>query len=218
MSRSARLSFLAAAVLAAAPALAQQLPTSPIGAPPQLDPQTAPGSPSPVQWVIDLGGDFGSNKLVTVSFSNGDTKSLSANQGGFIAGGASFLPLSDGMLRTRVTLGVKYAAVTASNGSISFYAFPLEILETVDLRPFRLGAGLYALLAPKLSGSGFASGGDQSFDSSAGLSLRAEFIIPHTELGIGARYVWNKLSANGASMDAPAFGFVLSWGGASRVP
>ncbi len=217
MSRSARLSFVAAAVLAAAPALAQ-LPASPIGAPPILDPLAVPGAPSPVQWVMDLGGDFGTSKLVTVTFDTGDTKSLTANQGGFLAAGASFLPFQDGMLRTRATLGVKYSTISAANGSISFYAFPLEILETVDLRPVRFGAGVYALLAPKLSGSGFASGGDLSFDSNVGLSLRAEFIIPRTELGIGARYIWNRLSANGSSMNAPAFGGFLSWGGASRVP
>jgi hypothetical protein len=217
MSRSARRTFLAVAVLAAAPALAQ-LPSSPL-APPAFQEPAAMNAPAPVQWVIDLGGDFGSTQITPdVVFDNGDVRSIKGNQGAFLSAGASFLPFQDGRLRTRATVGVKYNTINASNGSLSFYAFPLEILETLDIRPIRLGVGLYALLGPSVTGSGFAAGADTSFDSTAGLALRAEFIIPNTEVGIGARYVWNKLTAGNSSYDAPAFGFVLSYGGASRVP
>jgi hypothetical protein len=218
MSRSARLSAVAAALLAAAPALAQ-LPASPIGALPIADGQPQAAGAAPVQWIVELGGDFGSKQITPdVQFSNGDVRSIKGNGGGFLSAGASFLPFQDGTFRTRATVGVKYYTISASNGSLSFYALPLEILETIDLRPLRLGAGLYALLGPNVSGSGFASGYDVSFDSSVGLALRAELIIPRTEIGIGARYVWNKLSSGGASVDAPAFGFVLSYGSASRAP
>jgi len=216
MSRAARRSLLALAVLVAAPARAQG-PDDPFAAPAEAAPVPA-GQPAPVQWVVELGGDFGSNKLYSRALTDGSTRSLNGNQGGFLAAGASFLPFQDGRLRTHATLGVKYAAMAASNGSISFYALPLEILETLDVRPVRLGAGIYALLAPNLSGTGAGSDATRNVDSNIGFAVRAELVVPHTEIGVGARYVWNKLSVGSGAKDAPAFGFVLSYGGASRVP
>jgi hypothetical protein len=195
--------------LLAAPALARaQIAPAPVGERP------AP----PVAWVFELGGDFGTTALYTVVFADGSKGTGRANTGAFLSAGISILPLADARLRTRATFGVKATGVKAENGNVDYYAFPLEVVETLDVQPFRLAAGLYALLGPEVKGTGVASNITTRFDNTAGFTARAEWVW-NRQFGIGVRFVWNQLSPHGQTLNAPAFGFVLSangWVGDTR--
>jgi hypothetical protein len=178
--------------------------------------QTAAPSPTPsaLTWVFELGGDHGFNDLYTLYVQGDSPWNVGANTGLFLSGGITALPLWENRLRTRAMIGVKYTGQSFSNAHVDYYAFPLEMLETLELQPIRFGAGLYALLGPKLSGSGVASNITTSFNSTVGLEARAEWVF-NRRLGVGLRYVWNQLSAGGSqSLGAPALGIVLSFNGA----
>jgi hypothetical protein len=178
-------------------------------APPPQVPSRRP--PQAVGFLLELGGDHGTNELYRLVFSN-ETMSVGANTGLFLQAGAAFLPFAEGRARTHATIGIKWTGQEASNGSVDYAAFPLEVIETVDVAPIRLGGGLYALLSPTLKGKGVARPITTTFRNSLGYTLRAEY--RWNVVGLGLRYVWNRLQARGGgSLEAPAFGFVLAIGG-----
>ncbi len=181
------------------------------------EPLAALVSPPSVTWVFEIAGEHGLNDLYTLSYTqNGSTQTskwtIQANTGLGISGGVSVLPLAQGRLRTRATAGFKFTAQSFSNAEVVYYAFPLEVIETFEQGPIRLGAGMYALLGPTLSGSGTASGLSTSFDSTLGLTARAEWVF-NRRVGIGLRYIWNRLSVGTQSVGAPAIGAVVSLNG-----
>ncbi len=207
--------------LASLPVMAQLAPETPDSpaapAAPASPPETAPvpaapAAPKPLAWVVELGGDFGTNELYRVTYTDGSKQVIGANTGLFLTAGVTALPLADGRLRTRAAIGIKYTGQEASNGSIDYYAFPLEVLETLDVKPVRLGAGLYIPLGQRLKGSGAASNISATFDTTVGYTVRAEWLFGQG-VGFGVRYLWTKTSISGNSVDAPAFGFILSANG-----
>jgi hypothetical protein len=186
-------------------------PTEP---PPAL---ALPPSAPPVTWVFEVTGERGLNDLYTLTYSqNGSTTTsdwtIQANTGLGLSGGVSVLPLAQGRLRTRATAGFKFTAQSFSNAQVLYYAFPLEIIETFEAGPVRLGAGMYVLLGPTLSGSGAAEGLSKSFDSAPGFTVRGEWVF-NRRVGVGLRFLWNRLSVDGQSMGAPAIGAVVSLNG-----
>jgi hypothetical protein len=174
-----------------------------------------------VHFVGTFGADFGSTKLISVIMSDGSERSLKANQGVNGSLGIAFLKLGGGKFVTQATLGLEYSAVTASNGSIRWLAFPLEVMEFAYLDPVRLGAGISYLLAPSVKGEDFLDAYDVDFKSSPGLVLQADWVwrlknnARGARMTFGARYVVQQVESKetGASIDANAFGLVLGFTG-----
>ncbi len=199
--------------------------TPPANAPPapvpaakaQAQPPTpVRAAPESVAYVFEIGGDHGLHELYALRFSDGSHMSVGANTGLFIQGGATFWPLSGGRFRTQLLAGFKWTGQEASNADIDYYAFPVELTETVDFAPIRLGAGAYGLLLPKLNGTGFAAPLTSSMKNTVGFILRAEY--RWSNVGLGVRYLWNRLRGDfGGTITAPAWGIVFSAGGATPV-
>jgi hypothetical protein len=161
-----------------------------------------------VAFAWEFGGDFGSNRLIRIPYTDGSSSTMEANTGLYLSIGAAFLPLLEDRLRTWATIGVKYTGTSASNGSIDYYSFPFELLETVDVKPLRLGAGLYVPLGATMKGSGSASSVNRNFDTTLGYTVRAEWLLgPY---GIGVRYIWSQLQEPGSTVDGPAFGLYVA--------
>lgn len=204
---------------------------TPVGAPPAPTPTPAPvpaapappaaplstTSPSPLAWVLEITAERGFNDLYTLPYTESGssqvkTWTIQANTGLGLAGGATFLPLADGRLRTRATVGFKFTAQSFANGEVRYYAFPLELIETAELGRVRLGGGLYALVGATVSGTGVASNMQASFDASPGVTLSGEWMFSR-RFGVGVRWIWNRLTAGGQTWSAPAIGAVLSFNG-----
>jgi hypothetical protein len=74
---------------------------------------------------------------------DGSSDSITSNQGVFLSFGATYRwPIAAGRLETEARLGLKYSAVSASNGDAGFAVFPIEILQAVSVAPVRLAAGV----------------------------------------------------------------------------
>lgn len=190
-------------------------PPSPAGPGAVSAPAAAPARVSPVRLVAWTGYDYGFQELLEVEFENGSRQTLRLNGGGVLAVGAAFWPLQDGRFETRATVGLKYDSIRASNGSVTYLAFPVEITESWNVRPLRLTGGASLLLAPRIRGSRFLEGADLDLKSSLGLVGQAEWVLPFRggrgSLSFGLRYLWQKLEPKqgGGAEDASALGAVL---------
>ncbi len=129
-----------------------------------------------VRPTLKAGFDFGGDTLVTVVFTDGSTKSINANEGLYFGGGVSILSDSKD-IETEVSLSYKFTGINASNGSVDWTRFPLEVLVFYRLPQFRVGGGLTYHLSPKLSGSGPAGNINTKFDDSAGFVLQADYLL-----------------------------------------
>lgn len=205
----------------AAPRTAVPLPPPPPGtAPIARPPAAAPPEPA-VQLVGQVGYDFGFEKLVEAQMSDGSTQTLKANEGASGAMGAAFLKLAGGRLATQATIGIEYSAIKASNGSVRWLAFPLEVMEFAYLDPLRLGAGVSWLLGPSIKGNDFFEGLDLDLKNSLGLVFQADWVwrLPQNpragRFTAGVRFVWQKLEAKagGPAFDANSFGLVVGFTG-----
>jgi hypothetical protein len=226
-SRLAAFSSVALALTLASPspALGQGADSGAMAPPPAAAPTPAssarPAVPEdPVHFVLTMGADFGSTKLVEATMSDGSTRSLKANQGFNAGAGASFLHLADNVFATQATIGFEYSAISATNGSIRWLAYPLEVMEFAYLDPVRLGAGLSYLLSPSVKGDGAATGLDVKFKSSAGLVFQADAVYRFKQspragrMTVGIRYVVQSLEADlpGAQkINANAFGIAMNF-------
>jgi hypothetical protein len=209
----------APATPAAPAATAEAPPPASAGAPPATPAAAPPAAPPvrPFQLVAWTGLDFGFTTLVEVTYEDGSHQKLTANEGFMLAAGASFLRFLEGRLETQATIGYKRASLSATNGSITFSAWPIEVLEAWQAGPVRLAAGLSLQLSPRVDGSGVASALDVGFDPSLGVVLQAAWTWrPGAEqrwrLELGGRFTWQTLrvsSGQQVTTDANALGIVF---------
>ncbi|ACG74257.1 conserved hypothetical protein [Anaeromyxobacter sp. K] len=194
---------LVALLLAAEPAPAVPAP------PPQVE-RAAPERVAPAGLIVELHSDFGLRRFIALEYTSGRRFGLALQDGISAAVGASVLRLAGGRLSTRVTAGFKLQLVRASNGSATFTAFPVELAESLELGPLRLGAGASVLLAPTLRGRGFLEGARIDFDPAPGAVLDAEWLVSRrSRTGIGLRASWHHYQGGGVRRGAPAIGLVV---------
>ncbi len=155
-----------------------------------------------VRPMLKAGFDFGGDKLITVIFTDGSTKSINANEGLYFGGGVSILSDSKD-IETEVSLSYKTTGINASNGSVDWTRFPLEVLVFYRLPQFRLGGGLTYHLSPKLSGSGVTSV-NLTFDNSAGFVLQADYLLQ--KITVGLRYTSLEYKLGGGSVKSDGVG------------
>jgi hypothetical protein len=164
----------------------------------------------PLGVVLELRSDFGLERLVDVEYTTDRRMRVNLNDGLGIGLGASFLPLAQGRLATRLALGVKLDLLRASNGSAFFTAMPVDLMELAYVGPLRLGAGASVLLWPRVRGDGFLADAGFRFDPAPGAVLDAEWIVaPRNRTGIGLRASWYRFSWSGVTRSAPSIGLVL---------
>ena len=130
----------------------------------------APGPGSPIAFVIEGGVEYGGDKIVDLLFTNGDTQTLRAGQGGTIAAGLQFQPASVPRLSLAGTVGYKFVTNASDNASIGMSRIPIEVTGRWKLDPdWWIGAGLVRHAAVKVEGDGFFP--DADFDASTGATL-----------------------------------------------
>lgn len=216
----------AAPATTAAPAV----PPPPMAAPPAtLDPTAAatvvpPATPVPenaavgprltrrVRFVATVGYDYGFEEFFTTKFEGGGSDRLAANGGYVFSVGAAYLPLASDALELRATAGLKFESISASNGSASYVAFPIELLVGWNIERVRLSAGPSLSLAPRVRGDEFFDRADLDLKNSLGLVTQAEYVFPFRGasgfFSVGVRFLLQKLEPKrgGGSADANALG------------
>jgi hypothetical protein len=115
---------------------------------------------------VEGGGAFGGDTLASAQFDNGETRTLSAGGGAFLAVGGSITPvwLSNTVgIGLDLDLGVKYQSIGGSNGSIAFVRFPgiasgHVLVAFGDRWALLLRGGAELDLDPTITSDGVAAG------------------------------------------------------------
>ncbi|MGC4001336.1 MAG: hypothetical protein QM767_29315 [Anaeromyxobacter sp.] len=197
-------------------------PAAPLPPPPpgrQLAPPPAPPPVQPWAFVASCGFDLGSTTIVQVYMDDGTKQKLKANEGFFLSAGAAFLraPVKEALFDTVATIGFKGWTVGGDNADFHSYAFPLEVMERVQLRWFRAGAGFTYQMGGKINGRGDFDAYDVSLENSLGFLGEVGWVSSPSMTGgrwnVGMRVLAQDLTdeATGVSVDASTVGFVLGW-------
>ena len=176
-----------------------------------------PQAPRPgTGFHLAMGFAGGGDNLVTAQFTNGDSSTLSAGGGVYLAIGATVTPLWIG---NRVGLGLggdigwKYDSINASNASVAMSRYPLDLwaqtlIALSDTWYAHLLAGPHKESGVNLSGSGVVSGG-ADFDSPWGWMAQGGLYATsswHMAFGFGLRYTGVHYTFAGHTLDASNFG------------
>jgi len=170
-----------------------------------------------IRGVFVAGFDTGGDKLLTVTFDNGESDSIRANQGLYAGGGISVLTDSKD-IEFQGTLAIKYDGVSASNGSATFTRLPLDALVFYRWEKFRLGAGLTYVMNPKVKTSGLPPAPglpsqdlNVTLDNAVGGLVQADFLLGRVAIGLrytalDYKFQGNTIKASGAGL---SFGFTF---------
>lgn len=104
----------------------------------------------PVEWLLQVGADFGGSKLGSVQFTNGDSVNVRANDGIFVGVGAAVSNGADTPFKTQLSIGFKFGGPTAENGDVTWSAIPVDVLEFYQFASVKIGGGINYQLNPTL--------------------------------------------------------------------
>jgi hypothetical protein len=161
--------------------------------------------------LIKAGFDFGGDTMVTVVFTDGDTRKIRANEGLYLGGGLAVIDDARS-LEFHATLAYKFALIDADNGDVDWTRFPLEALAFYRFPNVRVGGGVAYHVSPRLEGSGVAGGLDIKFKNALGAVLQADWRITPS-IAAGVRYTVLEYDAKGSfsgSAEANGVGVTFS--------
>lgn len=156
-----------------------------------------------VRFLLEGALDFGGDRLVELTFTDGSTQNLAAGQGGTLGAGFVWRPAARPRASVLATVGFKFVSNASENADIGITRIPLRLVGRYALDDvWSLGAGVVRHAAVHVNGDGFF--GDASLTSNVG---------PTFELGWkAAALTYTALtytSASGETFDAGSIGVVV---------
>lgn len=164
--------------------------------------------------------EFGGEKLVDVTYSDGSKSNIEAGRG-IIIGGGMDIDLTETKPHTfeaQATLGVKWTSTKqATNGEVDWYRFPIELMSFYrnTEKDFRVGAGITYQFGNELKGSKDASNASMKFDNSTGFVLEGDYFVgTEKNLVVGLRYTaisYKAQTSGSSSISGNSFGISLNY-------
>jgi hypothetical protein len=174
---------------------------------------------------FELGAFFGGEDIITAQLSDGSTRTLSAGQGVALAIGGMWTPLWIGDddhvgFGVGVSAGWKYDSIDASNASVSFTRYPVDVslhalLRLDDSWLFLVKGGIQKELDIGISGGGDANQLNSSLNGGLGGFGEVGFYYvfgaggAHLATAFTLRYTAVHDSVAGTSVPASNFGLLL---------
>lgn len=146
--------------------------------------------PGTTRAAVDAGLAFGGDKLVTVTYSNGDTKSIYAGDGLFAGFGVQH-NFADSDWSLKAAASFDYAAASGSNATVSFNRYPLDLLAIYSIGRSHIGFGLTEHLSPRLDLDGL--GPNVDFQNATGVVLQYQYWL------FGARFTGINYKVSGCT-------------------
>ncbi len=158
----------------------------------------------PVRLLLGGALELGGDRVAEVYFTNGNTQSVRAGQGGSVAVGAEFAVPQLERLRLRATVGYKYVTTEADNAHIRLTRVPVQLTGNWMLTDqLRAGAGVALHRGIKFTADGI--GPDITFKGAAGPTFDLAY------RGIGLMYTAMSYTDQfGKKYAANAFGLAFT--------
>ncbi|SEQ31444.1 hypothetical protein [Neolewinella agarilytica] len=156
--------------------------------------------PTPVKLVLSGALEFGGDEVAEVLFTNGDSQSVNAGQGGSLFAGAQVHIPSLNQVFLRGTVGFKYVTTAAENVNIRMTRVPVLLTAHYLITDaIHIGGGLVMHTGIKFKADGL--GADIPFDAAFGPRIEAGY------KGLALTYTaQNYVSEDGDEYAANAFG------------
>lgn len=164
--------------------------------------------------------EFGGDKLVDVTYTDGSKSNIEAGRGIIIGGGVD-IDLTETKPHTfeaQATLAVKWTSTKqATNGEVDWYRFPIELMSFYrnTEKDFRVGAGITYQFANELKGSKDASNASMKFDNATGFVLEGDYFVgTEKNLVVGLRYTsisYKPQVSGSSSVSGNSFGINLNY-------
>lgn len=173
--------------------------------------ELAPPPEARVRFAGNLVLEHQFNTLATLVYTDGTQVDIGSALFGLTAG-AAFPLTRDGRFELQGLGGFLVSKANASNGSVSFWTFPIEVTAHANLGRWRLGAGPTLHVAPRFRSDSFGSTPASSidFDTRVGALGQIEFLAT-PRIGFALRGTWLQLSSGGASIDASRIGGAMTF-------
>jgi len=188
----------------------------------RVEPPPPPTHPPGSGIGAGLGFGFGGNTLATLVLTDGSSNDLKAGDGLAVnvsGMGTPFWPTDSVGFGLGAEIGLKYRAVTASNGGVSFIRFPAVVFGQMLARAtergaFLLRAGAEYDLGAHVSGDGIGSGISADLTSHVGFVGEAGLWFQpnnHAALTLTFRYTHLTYSVGGNDIAASNAGVMVGY-------
>lgn len=155
-----------------------------------------------------LGLDFGGEKMVTMQYENGNKNDIRAGELAYLNTGV-IIPNGTSDFETQFTIGWKFDSSNADNGDVSFYRYPIEIMQFYKPGRLRLGGGITYHLNPSLNGSGVASYIGADFDNALGFVLQGDISFGQYYTGLKYTAIEYEVEGYEGKVNGDSGGIVL---------
>lgn len=166
---------------------------------------------SEIKPLVRMGMDFGGDKIVTLTYDNGDETELKGAQLFSFIGGILYQPANQNFgLLSQVSY--KFDQANGANGTAKFTRIPIDVLALYVNQGHRVGAGFAYHLNPTFTCdvSGVC-GANVDFANALGFVVQYEYAFNYgveRSVDIGVRYTSLEYKAeNGATLDGSGAGF-----------
>lgn len=163
--------------------------------------------PGTTRAAVDGGFAFGGDKLVTVTYNNGDTKTLYAGDGLYGDLGVQH-NFADSGWSLKATAGFDYTAAAGSNATVSFNRYPLDLLAIYSVGRSHIGFGLTEHLSPRLDLDGL--GPNVDFENATGVVLQYQYWLFGVRL-TGINYKVSGCGTGCSSVSGNSLGFFFNY-------
>ncbi len=169
--------------------------------------------------LIGAGIEFGGDKLVDVTYTDGSKSGIEAGRGLLLVGGVvvNLFETTPHTFETQASVGIKWTSTKeATNGSVDFFRWPIELLGFYrnTENNFRLGGGPVYQFGNELKGSKDAAIASSKFKNAVGLVIEGDYFVgSRKNMGLGLRFTSIKYQAETLpiTVSANTLGFNFSY-------
>lgn len=124
---------------------------------------------------VQGGLHFGGDTLATVSIFGSGNESIEA--GGLLSGSVGYEADINESLLAKLSAGIKFDSITASNGDVDFTRYPLTAMLFIKGEDLHFGVGLTKHTGVELSVDGFSGAATADFDNATGFVAQLDYLL-----------------------------------------
>jgi len=174
----------------------QPLEVKPVQAPASKPVQHSFKATHALEWVFGVGADFGGEELGTVSYSDGTSASVKANNGIVFNAGCIIANGEGSAFSTQMTLGYKSGGPRVWSREVNWSAVPLEVIELYRSGSTRLGLGISYQINPQLNVSLPSSTFANKYNNALGTIVQIGWVPAKEHYSIDLRFTSIKFQSS----------------------